>query len=268
MMNNNLQPNPSQQPYTGSSPGQVPSSRRMNPLVATAAVAVIIASLTAVAAITGVLPISKATQGSTDPNVAAQSSTAPAAAAPLALAAPGQTTQPNQAAPYPAQNGAPYPAQGAAGAYPTQNAMPPQAPARQPAYAERAPSASPSYAQAHPQPQQRPTASPYAGHVTSITPITTQGKETGLGMIGGAVVGGLLGNQIGRGNGRTLATVGGAVAGGYAGHTAENYYSRDTQYRVNVHMDNGTNRSFTYKAAPGFQPGERVHIENGTLVAG
>ena len=263
-MNNNIQSNQNQQPYTGTSPGQVPpSSRRMHPLMTAAAVGVIIASLTAVAAITGVLPTSKATQGSTDPNVAAQSATAApgASTAPMALAAPGQTTQPNQAAPYPSQNGAQSPAQGA---YPTQNAMPPQAPARQPAYAERAPSTNPSYAQTQP----RHSASPYAGHVTSITPITTQGKETGLGMIGGAVVGGLLGNQIGRGNGRTLATVGGAVAGGYGGHVAENYYSRDTQYRVNVRMDNGTNRSFTYKAAPGFQAGERVHIENGTLVAG
>lgn len=260
-MNNNLQSNQNQ-PYGGTSPGQVPaSSRRMHPLVATAAVAVIIASLTAVAAITGVLPISKATQGSTDPNVAAQSSTAPAASAPLALAAPGQTTQPNQATPYPAQG----PAQGTH-AYPSQNVAPAPAPARAPSYAERerAPSTSPSYAQTQP----RPAASPYAGRVTSITPITTQGKETGLGIIGGAVVGGLLGNQIGRGNGRTLATVGGAVAGGYGGHVAENYYSRDTQYRVNVRMDNGANRSFTYRAAPGFQPGDRVHVENGSLVAG
>lgn len=259
-MTNNLQSNQTQ-PYGGASPGQVPaSSRRMHPLVATAAVAVIIASLTAVAAITGVLPISRATQGSTDPNVAAQSSTAPAgSSAPLALAAPGQTTQPSQATPYPAQGAA----QGA-NPYPSQNVAPARAPSREPSYAERAPSTNPSYAQTQP----RPAASPYAGHVTSITPITTQGKETGLGMIGGAVVGGLLGNQIGRGNGRTLATLGGAVAGGYAGHTAENYYSRDTQYRVNVRMDNGTNRSFTYKAAPGFQPGDRVHVENGSLVAG
>ncbi len=37
------------------------------------------------------------------------------------------------------------------------------------------------------------------------------------GTVGGAVIGGLLGNQIGSGNGRKLATVGGAVAGGYAG---------------------------------------------------
>ncbi|CAJ0800995.1 hypothetical protein LMG7141_03902 [Ralstonia condita] len=247
-MTNNIQPNQGQQ-YGGTSPGQVPSSsRRMHPLMTTAAVAVIIASLTAVAAITGVLPTSKATQGSNDPNVAAQSAAAmPGASAPLALAAPGQTTQPNHAAPYPAQNVAPAPTR-----------------AREPYYAERAPSTSRSYAQTQP----RQSASPYAGHVTSVTPITTQGRETGLGMIGGAVVGGLLGNQIGRGNGRTLATVGGAVAGGYGGHVAENYYSRDTQYRVNVRMDNGTNRSFTYKAAPGFQAGERVHIENGTLVAG
>lgn len=33
----------------------------------------------------------------------------------------------------------------------------------------------------------------------------------------GAVVGGLLGNQVGGGKGRTLATVGGAVAGGATG---------------------------------------------------
>ena len=250
-MNNNVQSNQGQQ-YAATSPGQVPpSSRRMHPLMTTAAVAVIIASLTAVAAITGVLPTSKATQGSTDPNVAAQSAAAmPGASAPMALAAPGQTTQPNQAAaPYPAQNVAPAPT---------------PARAREPSYAERAPSTSPHYAQSQP----RQSASPYAGRVTSITPITTQGKETGLGMIGGAVVGGLLGNQVGRGNGRTLATVGGALAGGYGGHVAENYYSRDTQYRVNVHMDNGTNRSFTYKAAPGFQPGDRVHVEDGSLVAG
>ncbi len=253
---NNMQPNTQGQQYAGASPGQVPQSRRMHPLIATAAVAVIIASLTAVAAITGVLPTSKATQGSTDPNVAAQSSTATAtgASAPMALAAPAGQTAPNQ------QQAAPYPAQ--------QNVAPTQPPVhrRQPVYSERAPSPAtePSYAQTQP----RASASPYAGRVTSITPITTQGNETGLGVIGGAVVGGLLGNQVGGGNGRTLATVAGAVGGGYAGHVAENHYNRDTQYRVNVRMDNGSTRSFTYKAAPGFQVGDRVHVEDGSLVAG
>ena len=75
---NNEQPNIQGQQYAGTSLGQVPQSRRMHPLAAGAAVAVIIASLTAVAAMTGVLPTSKATQGNTTPNVAAQSSYLPA----------------------------------------------------------------------------------------------------------------------------------------------------------------------------------------------
>ncbi len=37
----------------------------------------------------------------------------------------------------------------------------------------------------------------------------------------GAVAGGLLGNQVGGGKGRTLATVAGAVGGGYAGNRIE-----------------------------------------------
>ncbi len=37
----------------------------------------------------------------------------------------------------------------------------------------------------------------------------------------GAVVGGLLGNQVGKGNGRKLATVGGAVAGGLVGRNVQ-----------------------------------------------
>jgi uncharacterized protein YcfJ len=34
----------------------------------------------------------------------------------------------------------------------------------------------------------------------------------------GAVAGGLVGSQIGKGKGQDLATIGGAVAGGFAGH--------------------------------------------------
>ncbi|MCT7328729.1 glycine zipper 2TM domain-containing protein [Ralstonia mojiangensis] len=240
---NNEQPNVQGQHYAGSSTGHMPQSRRMHPLMAAAAVAVIIASVTGVAAMTGVLPTSKAMQGSTAPNVAAQP-----ASTPLALAAPGQTAMPNQAA----------------AAYPTQPSAVHHAVHRPaPSYAAHNPSLNADYA------QPRPAANPYAGQVTAVTPIATQqGNETGLGMIGGAVVGGLLGNQVGKGNGRTLATVAGAVGGGYAGHEAENYYHRDTSYNVSVRMDNGATRTFTYKAAPGFQVGDRVHVENGSLAAG
>ncbi|ANH31796.1 Outer membrane lipoprotein [Ralstonia solanacearum] len=33
-------------------------------------------------------------------------------------------------------------------------------------------------------------------------------------------------------------------------------------------MDNGATRTFTYKATPGFQVGDLVHVENGSLAAG
>lgn len=47
----------------------------------------------------------------------------------------------------------------------------------------------------------------------------------------GAVAGGLLGNTIGRGSGRTLATVGGAVAGGFVGRKVqENHQDRNAYY--------------------------------------
>jgi len=43
-----------------------------------------------------------------------------------------------------------------------------------------------------------------------------QNSIVGMGL--GAVVGGLLGNQVGSGNGRKLATIAGAVGGGYVGN--------------------------------------------------
>ncbi|MGN6091559.1 MAG: glycine zipper 2TM domain-containing protein [Luteibacter jiangsuensis] len=52
--------------------------------------------------------------------------------------------------------------------------------------------------------------------VTRRAPVKDQHQIAGTAI--GAVAGGLLGNQIGGGKGRTLATVAGAVGGGYAGH--------------------------------------------------
>lgn len=43
-----------------------------------------------------------------------------------------------------------------------------------------------------------------------------QNSPLGIGM--GAVVGGILGSQVGKGNGRTLAAIAGALGGGYIGN--------------------------------------------------
>ena len=52
--------------------------------------------------------------------------------------------------------------------------------------------------------------------VTHTKPVQDQNRLIGTGL--GAVVGGLLGHQVGGGSGKTVATVAGAAAGGYAGN--------------------------------------------------
>lgn len=71
----------------------LPPSRRLHPLVGVAAVAVVVASLTAVAAVTGVLPLGNATQGTRDagPQYSITQSTAPVTSQ---APAPGSTTRP------------------------------------------------------------------------------------------------------------------------------------------------------------------------------
>lgn len=63
--------------------------------------------------------------------------------------------------------------------------------------------------------------------VTRQAPVKDQHQIAGTAV--GAVVGGLLGNQVGGGNGKKIATVAGAVAGGYAGNKVqENMQQSDT----------------------------------------
>ena len=57
--------------------------------------------------------------------------------------------------------------------------------------------------------------SPSKQYVPASQPPVAQHSPVGI--AAGAVIGGILGNQVGGGNGRTLATVGGAVGGGYLG---------------------------------------------------
>jgi len=89
---------------------------------------------------------------------------------------------------------------------------------------------------------------------------------SGVGGVGGAVVGGLLGNQVGSGRGRTLATVAGAVGGAYAGNRIERNMKAETYTDVRVKMAAGGYRTFTEKGAPRFHNGEQVRVQDGRLV--
>jgi len=51
-----------------------------------------------------------------------------------------------------------------------------------------------------------------------------------IGTVGGAIVGGVIGNQFGSGSGRTAATIGGAILGGIAGNAIARDACRDQRY--------------------------------------
>lgn len=220
-----------------------PSQQRIHPLVATAAVAVTVFSLAGIAAIAGWLPTSKATANE------------PAASIPAAVA-PAPAVEPQIAA-KPVEESTPQP---------VVRTPPRDAPAPKPA-AKPAPT---EVAQAAAVPVAAPAPAPApvchnCGVVDQIREIVQPGEGTGLGAVAGGVVGALVGSQIGGGSGQRIATVAGAAGGAYAGHQIEKSQRKTTRYEVVVRMNDGSSRSVMMDMVPGWQVGERVRIENGTL---
>jgi len=103
------------------------------------------------------------------------------------------------------------------------------------------------------------------GNVESIRQITTRARGSGVGAAGGAVLGGLLGNQIGGGHGRQLATVAGAVGGAVMGNQVEGNMKATHSYEIRVRLDDGTLRTFHQHSAPQWRNGDRVRIVKGSL---
>ncbi len=161
------------------------ASNRIHPLMAGAAVSVILVSLMGIAAMSGVLPNSHA------------SATPAAPVTPQALAA----------APAPAPEPASPQAITAAPAVRAQAAS------------HRAVVHHHQVRQAQTQPDQAyPQSAAYQQPAPAYQPAAPAAKYSPVGIGVGAVVGGLLGNQVGGGSGKTLATIAGAVGGGYLGN--------------------------------------------------
>jgi len=226
-------------------PSDLPQRSRIHPLVAAAAVAVILASGTGIAAMTGLLPSSRAV---TPPPPQTASVAVQPASTPLNSAQPSaeqQGTGPNTVSEPHVHH-----------------------------HHTSASSPAPRYAngdtyRASPQPAApRPGAvDPNVGEVVSVNTVQTQEPTSGLGAVGGAVAGGLLGNQVGQGRGRVLATIAGAVGGGLAGNGIEHEVRKATTYQVQVRMQDGSYRNFSYSTQPPVQVGERVHVYGDSLSA-
>jgi len=121
---------------------------------------------------------------------------------------------------------------------------------------------------ARPAPErERPVASPYLGRISNIDPITETSKPSGAGAVIGGVAGGVLGHQIGDGNGKKAATALGAIGGAVAGHQIEKRRAEErvVGYNVQVRLDNGDTRTIRLDSLDGLNVGDRITTQGGGL---
>ena len=135
-----------------------------------------------------------------------------------------------------------------------------------PNYGQSAPT-TPTYNETRPIAQAAPVCRD-CGVVDSIREIKVKGQGTGVGAVGGAVVGGLLGNMVGAGRGKALATVAGAVGGGFGGNAIEKSVRSEVEHQMIVRLDNGGTRTFTQVSPFPYREGERVRIVDGHVERG
>jgi outer membrane lipoprotein SlyB len=100
--------------------------------------------------------------------------------------------------------------------------------------------------------------------VVSATRVETRKGEGGaVGAVGGAVVGGVLGHQVGGGNGKTAMTVLGAVGGGLAGNAVEKKVKETKVWSTTVTHKDGSTKTYEAGSDPGLREGDVVRIEEG-----
>lgn len=210
----------------------------LHPLVKVAAGSVIVASAVGVAAMTGLF--AKATP---DQN---------AAATPPAVTAPAEASAPAPVAATPA----PAPVQTVVVEKPVVKHHKPTK------VASRETESNNNYA---PPPPSAPAVCYTCGTVEAINTVVDPGQASGVGAIGGAAAGGVLGHQMGKGRGKDAMTVVGALAGAFAGNAVEKNVRKSQHYEVSVRMEDGSYQTFNYKEVPPFTSGQRVRTDGGQL---
>jgi len=101
------------------------------------------------------------------------------------------------------------------------------------------------------------------GVVSNAHTVTRKGKASGVGAVGGAVAGGVVGHQLGGGSGKTALTVLGAVGGGLAGNEIEKNMKKYTVWVTTVTFKDGTKKTYERTTNPDLKAGDVVKIENG-----
>lgn len=105
------------------------------------------------------------------------------------------------------------------------------------------------------------------GVVQSVRSYKVAGQGSAVGVVGGGVLGGVVGNQFGGGNGRTALTVLGALGGAYAGNQIEKQVRSTTRYEMTVRMDDGSVRTLRSASPYNWNSGDAVRVVDGNVVS-
>lgn len=106
------------------------------------------------------------------------------------------------------------------------------------------------------------------GVVESINVVEVNGDGSYLGKIAGGLAGVVIGSQIGSGRGTTAAQVAGAIGGAVAGNEIEKRVRKVRHFEVTARLAGGGTQTISFAAEPAFKVGDKIRVENGTLVPG
>lgn len=222
---------------------EAPVIRQLHPVVIVAAIAVTVFSLVGIGAVLGWIPTSsggapaaKVQADATEPAVQAPEQPKPQAeaAVPAKPAAPNPVVK--QAKPHPKPVAKAEPPQQV-----VQDVVPPPAPPAVAAICRE------------------------CAVIEEVREVEKAGQASGVGAVGGAVVGGVLGHQVGGGRGKDVATVLGAIGGGVAGHQIEKNVKKTKEYQITVRYEDGSKGLFTQDTPPSWRPGDKVKIIDGAI---
>ncbi|MCP5475211.1 MAG: glycine zipper 2TM domain-containing protein [Lysobacterales bacterium] len=98
------------------------------------------------------------------------------------------------------------------------------------------------------------------GTIEKIERVYGEREATGGGAVLGAIIGGALGNQVGKGDGRKAATIAGAVAGGVIGNQVEKDSRSAPRFEIFVQMDDGRRLVVEQPYLNDLRDGDRVEL--------
>jgi outer membrane lipoprotein SlyB len=101
------------------------------------------------------------------------------------------------------------------------------------------------------------------GVVESVREVRIDPYDSGVGTVGGAMVGGIAGSHVGGGSGEVVGAIAGTILGGIIGQNIEKSANTRMGIEVTVLLDSGKYVAIVQQADEVFRAGDRVRVISG-----